>query len=160
MPLTTTEIIYLIYFSSHIPITIYFDSPNIIPHHLLSSSILSTRTFYVEFFKYPLVEYAPIWFKSLVLIEFIIQLPFMIFASWMLFTGYKRKSLFLVAYGIHVCTALIPCLGELWVNGGEHWIYLVAFYIPYFIVPLMMGVEYGMELWGILKGQDSKSKRE
>ncbi|KAJ3261490.1 hypothetical protein HK103_005325 [Boothiomyces macroporosus] len=70
--------------------------------------------------------------------EFMFQLPLFFYFIYSILNGIKATHLKLL-YSAHVCTTMIPILGELLVYQvpAENKIILMAAYLPYLIVPLI-----------------------
>jgi hypothetical protein len=89
----------------------------------------------------------PPWFKALVWSEVLLQLPFFFVAAAAFAKGDARIVRPAAAYGFSVATTLVPILAELAASpaiadeGTRRT--LIAFYLPYLVVPLAIGV------WGL-----------
>ena len=86
----------------------------------------------------------PAWFKALVWSELTLQLPFFLVAVPAFVKGDARIVKPAAAYGVAVATTLVPILADLAASeaiadeGTRRT--LLAFYFPYFAVPLTIGV--------------------
>jgi len=94
----------------------------------------------------PLLQMAtlPPWFKALVWSELLLQLPFFIVAVAAFAKGDARIVKPAAAYGLSVATTLVPILAELAaspaIEDETNRRTLLAFYFPYLVVPLAIGV--------------------
>lgn len=88
----------------------------------------------------------PVWFRSLVWTEVLVQLPFFFYALGCFVRGDQRVRKPAAAYGFSVATTLVPILAELALGeralatlDSRERLTLVAFYAPYFVLPLWLG---------------------
>ncbi|PIA17643.1 transmembrane protein 97 [Coemansia reversa NRRL 1564] len=141
--------VYLWYFVSHIPITLLIDvqpllPPDMIPQVLHGVNRLLTETLGDPFMIVGAGHSELVWFRSMLLCELILQLPFFFYAVWALWTDNPHRHLPFLVYGVHVSTTMIPVLGTL-VRGeinrtcGERML-LASMYLPYLLVPLSMAL--------------------
>ncbi|KAJ2078960.1 Transmembrane protein 97 [Coemansia sp. RSA 988] len=141
--------LYLWYFVSHIPITLLIDvqpllPPSMIPQMLLGLNRLLTDTLGDPFMIVGLGHPELVWFRSMLVCELALQLPFFFYAVWALWTDCPRRHLALLVYGVHVSTTMVPVLGTL-VRGeinrtcGERML-LASIYLPYLLIPLSMAL--------------------
>jgi hypothetical protein len=79
------DFIYFIYFVTHIPPALLIDVASIFPEVILPNFLLSINKWYIKNFNDPL--YARIWFKSFLVCELFLQLPFFFYASVGLWKG-------------------------------------------------------------------------
>lgn len=86
----------------------------------------------------------PPWFKALVWSEIVLQLPFFFVAAVAFARGDARIVRPAAAYGFSVATTLLPILAELAaspaIEDGASRRTLLAFYTPYLVLPLAIGV--------------------
>lgn len=115
MILRALEIVFFLYFASHIPITLFIDLQALLPQHVYPQQVSVTElhnapppfTFmrwfffffltsvqlkdvlrwYSEKFKDPMVVDPPEWFKSFIFCEALIQLPFFPIAAYAFLKG-------------------------------------------------------------------------
>lgn len=110
-----TRTAFLIFFLSHIPITIFVDSQALLPAWLYPQAVQDLLDFYVSFVNDPLMArpiFAGPWFQSFVLGEFLFQLPFFCLAVRMMLSSqlltwpdWFRTAC--IIYGTHTSTTLI-----------------------------------------------------
>ena len=153
------------YFLSHIPITLFIDAQAILPASIYPSTVKELIIWYITNFKDPLMAPLedggrPAWFRSIVWIEFLLQLPFFFVAIYYLWRGEERKlRVGFVAYGAHVATTLIPILGTFWAEERlilAERLTLVGIYSPYLLIPLALMLQGIFDLYPI----DRKEKRK
>lgn len=82
----------------------------------------------------------PPWFVALVWMEVLVQLPFFVYAL----AAFSRRAPAVrkpaAAYGISTATTLVPILAELAASApAATRATLIAFYVPYLVVPLGIG---------------------
>ncbi|KAG7279754.1 hypothetical protein CRUP_021370 [Coryphaenoides rupestris] len=144
------ELVFFFYFASHIPITLFIDLQALLPDHVYPDALKDLLRWYAEDFKDPMVLDPPIWFKSFVLCEALVQLPFFPVAAYAFFKGgCKWIRTPAIIYSTHVATTLVPILAHvlsypfpLKPHAGpqtweERWT-LVSIYAPYLLVPIML----------------------
>ena len=146
MPLFET--VALIFFGSHIPITLFVDGQALLPSYLYSWGPSSMLQWYASWSKDILMTPGkhPLWFQSIIFFELVLQVPFFFWALHVLFSppSTKEPKLFrpvAIAYGAHTATTLIPILAtflhyqEKGFTEFHRW-QLVLIYLPYLLVPL------------------------
>jgi len=139
-----TRTAFLIFFSSHIPITFFIDGQALLPSYLYPSFARSALKFYTDTFHDPLMTSPhPVWFRSMVACEMLFQVPFFFVACRAL---YNKKSLdgagwfrsACIAYGAHTSTTLVPILAQIVADENldlQQKGVLFGFYLPYLVFP-------------------------
>ena len=116
---------------------------------LLPSSLythLGLRNLFVWYgneFKDHLMVSTPLWLKSFLGAEMVIQLPFFFVAIRSLYfqrSSHVIRSSF-IAYGAHVSTTVLPILTE-FISMQKYLLCLI--YMPYFVVPLALVISFGV----------------
>lgn len=111
MFLRVLEIIFFLYFATHIPITLFIDLQALLPEHVYPQQVGVTNSrivffltllcadcftsvqlkdvlrWYSEEFKDPMVVDPPEWFKSFIFCEAFLQLPFFPIAAYAFLKG-------------------------------------------------------------------------
>ncbi|CAG9462023.1 unnamed protein product [Pedinophyceae sp. YPF-701] len=147
------ELLFLVYFIVHVPITIFIDSQLVLGSKFHPAWAVQVTADYIRDVHDFLVKVNPVWFYSMVLCEMFLQLPCFFVsmygivkqASWMPLVG--------VIYGTHVSTTLVPILASFILepldpenNTGPMYesdrLPLVAVYVAWIIVPLLMVLHY------------------
>ena len=134
--------IFLVYFITHIPISIILDFQAVF-RPIYPAVLRNLLQWYTNTYHDYLMANPPIWFKTFILAEMFFQMPFFFFAIYCLW--YKRNFIRIpgIIYGIHVSTILLPILGEFYTNRrlkpSERNI-LLSFYLPYLIIPFLFAV--------------------
>jgi hypothetical protein len=139
-----TRTAFLIFFISHVPITLLMNGQTTLPEAMFPDVLRGLLPFYAAQFNDTLMT-APfdIWFKSFVVCEVLLQVPFFIYAvkslvNWQTTDGSGRFRTACLIYGAHAVTTLIPILAETIfnnVNSLTEKCILVGFYLPYLIFP-------------------------
>ena len=90
----------------------------------------------------PLILGQPAWFKALVWVEVLLQLPFFFVGAAWFAAGDPRVVRPAAAYGVSTATTLVPILAELLTSpaAAPARATLLAFYAPYLVVPQVIGV--------------------
>jgi hypothetical protein len=131
----------LVFFASHIPITIFLDA-QALGTKFHPQSMVSLVEWYADSMKDDLMKTpSPLWFQCLVLCELCVQLPYFFFAvSQLLQPDYYNPwfPCLSILYGSHVLTTLIPIFTHVWLNYSITVVsrfYLSCIYAPYLIFP-------------------------
>ncbi|KAK1331393.1 hypothetical protein QTO34_009347 [Cnephaeus nilssonii] len=143
-----------LYFLSHIPITLLFDLQAVLPRELYPIELRNLLKWYVKEFKDPLLQDPPMWFKSFLFCELVLQLPFfpLQHTPSSKVGGCKWIRSAAIVYSAHTMTTLIPILSTLLFEDfskasgfkGQgpktlrERLTLVSVYAPYFLIPLML----------------------
>lgn len=148
--LRVLEMIFFLYFASHIPITLFIDLQALLPGELYPQQLKDLLRWYAAHFKDPMVLDPPEWFQSFIFCEALLQLPFFPVAAYAFFKGGCRWIRTpAIVYSAHVATSLIPILAHVLFSSfplephpgpqttQERWL-LVSIYAPYLIVPLLL----------------------
>uniref|UniRef100_A0A7S2UJB6 EXPERA domain-containing protein n=1 Tax=Attheya septentrionalis TaxID=420275 RepID=A0A7S2UJB6_9STRA len=125
------------------------DSQAIVSREFYPQIILDTLEWYAETFKDPfMVPDSPPWFRSLILCELLLQVPFFFVSVYALWTpgnisgsGWFRSACMI--YGAHTSTTLIPILATIASNpeiNTAETATLFGFYLPYLILPLLLTI--------------------
>ncbi|XP_024420904.1 sigma intracellular receptor 2 [Desmodus rotundus] len=141
------------YFLSHVPITLLFDMQSVLPREFYPIQLRNLLKWYAKEFKDPLLQYPPMWFKSFLFCELVLQLPFFPIATYAFFKGgCKWIRTPAIIYSVHTMTSLIPILSTLlWEDFSKTSAFkgqgpktfherlaLMCVYAPYFLIPLML----------------------
>mmetsp|Transcript_19498 Transcript_19498/g.23910 ORF Transcript_19498/g.23910 Transcript_19498/m.23910 type:complete len:193 (+) Transcript_19498:49-627(+) len=166
MPLNgKTRIAFLIFFTTHIPITILCDSQAALPSSLISQPAKDVLRWYTATFHDTLMaptshddrtQGSKIWFQSIVTVELLFQLPFFFYAVYALWNSERAtttnprpvdgKGIFrslCMIYGSHTSTTLVPILAHIVadpVTNASQTVTLLGFYLPYLIFPFWLMV--------------------
>ncbi|XP_014663130.1 PREDICTED: transmembrane protein 97-like [Priapulus caudatus] len=152
------DFIFVLYFASHIPVTILIDSQILLPNRLFPETLLDVVNWYSRELKDPAIIERPSWFLSLIGCELAFQLPFFFFALYAFWKGYSKNRWIripAIIYSSHVATTLVPIFAHLFFNdftrsqvagagaiaGPEtltEKLILFGIYAPYFVVPMML----------------------
>ncbi|KAI1893378.1 hypothetical protein AGOR_G00123120 [Albula goreensis] len=144
------EIIFFFYFASHIPITLFIDLQALLPEQVYPQALIDLLHWYAAEFKDPMVVDPPVWFKSFIFCEAVVQLPFFPLATYAFWKGGCRWIRTpAIVYSTHVATTLIPILSYVLFHGFpetphpgpqtlEERLTLVTVYAPYLLIPMML----------------------
>jgi hypothetical protein len=147
----------LLFFASHIPITLCMDIQAVFGMYY-PRVLRNLTTWYVDTFQDALMRDAPVWFQSLVVCEFFLQVPFFVTACYFLgqtpppqnpskinndskdeyhYPNWFRDAC--IVYGSHTATTLVPILCAILTNPETvrtQKMVLCGFYVPYLVFPL------------------------
>jgi len=141
---------FLIFFASHIFVTLFMTAQTVVPW-IYPDFLMGLLPFYVSQFNDTLMTRPfDLWFKSFVVFEVLVQVPFFVVAVHVLSNSDKYthsgsgsgwfKTACLV-YGSHATTTLIPILTTTLfnsVNSDAEKAVLFGFYLPYLIFPVWL----------------------
>ncbi|KAJ1933555.1 Transmembrane protein 97, partial [Linderina macrospora] len=116
--MTTLDTIYTAYFASHIPITLAVDIMPLLPRTLVPAPLLMLNTFLTQTLRDPFMVIDDqrtdlAWFRSFLVCELVFQLPFFFYALQLLRDRSPSRHPWLVMYGAHVTTTMVPILASL-----------------------------------------------
>ncbi|XP_071394994.1 sigma intracellular receptor 2 [Centroberyx affinis] len=150
MAIRILEIIFFLYFASHIPITLFIDFQALLPEHVYPQALKDLLKWYAAEFQDPMMLDPPVWFKSFIFCEALLQTPFFPIAAYaFLKGGCKWIRTPAIVYSTHVATTLVPILAHILFypfptephpgpqTPKQRWM-LVSIYAPYLLVPLLL----------------------
>ncbi|CAJ0938144.1 unnamed protein product [Ranitomeya imitator] len=144
------ELLFFLYFFSHIPITLLVDLQPVLPAGWYPQQLLDVMKWYAVTFKDHLMMNPPPWFKSFVYCEAILQLPFFFVAAYAFLKGGCRWiRIPAIVYSSHVATTVFPILAQLLYGdfpktsqvdspSQQERLTLVSIYSPYLVIPLLI----------------------
>ena len=143
------DALFIIYFVSHIPISMLMDFQLVLPARWYPKSVQEVLKWYQDTYQDAFMNPAksPLWFRSFVWCEVFIQLPMFFIITWGLWYRTKWVRTWAIVYGAHVATTLVPILAITLLGrpsdfpGGKRpdtYLMLTAFYTPYLVSPLLL----------------------
>ncbi|KAJ2548588.1 Transmembrane protein 97 [Coemansia sp. RSA 1933] len=142
------DTLFLVYFVSHIPITLSIDIQPLLPEGIVLRPLLALNEMLTQQLRDPFMVlgnkgHADLtWFRSFLVCELVLQLPFFFYAVWALWVSSPHRHLPLLVYGAHVCTTMAPILGMLIFGDIDRScrerMVLFSMYVPYLLLPLAM----------------------
>ncbi|CAI7650063.1 unnamed protein product [Penicillium manginii] len=113
--LRKTDIAYLLFFTTHIPIIYLIDTAPLQPSWAISPLSTTLREFYVntyrdKFFDSP----APPWFTTFIWMEVLYHVPASLWAVWGLLKEHPLIPVHLLVFGIQAFITSLTCLVEVW----------------------------------------------
>ena len=145
----TARLIYLVYFVTHIPITMCVDLQGLFPGFYEGTPLAGLLDWYVATYNDVLMEGARSgdmpWFKSFLFCEALFQLPFFFYASVALAQKINSVRVPMIIYGSHVATTVLAILTEFAYSPAltqEQRLTLFGFYLPYLLVPVALVLDF------------------
>lgn len=88
------DLIYFVYFATHIPVTLGIDFQLFYPSHWVPTALSDALDFYINTFKDPFMGSPTTlyWFASFICCELVVQLPFFFIACVGLLKGKKKEK--------------------------------------------------------------------
>lgn len=132
----------IVFYATHIPITLLFDGQALLPEWLYHRAVKSLLDSYVEFANDPLMRRGetPEWLQCFIYCEMLLQLPFFFFAVYALMKKKESFKVPAIIYGSHTCTTLLPILHSFAVSAELQFrdkLLLASFYGPYLLFPFV-----------------------
>ncbi|KAI9296205.1 hypothetical protein K502DRAFT_302698, partial [Neoconidiobolus thromboides FSU 785] len=151
------DLLYFIYFSSHIIFSLLLDCAIIYPIEYVPTVLIEFNQFQVKLMKDPLMNIyqhqknSPvyknfIWFRTFIYVELLLQVPFFFFACYRIWNDKKwsLKSSGLI-YCAHVMTTVLPILTSVTFDYPEltsiERSIILSVYGIYFIIPLILLID-------------------
>ena len=134
------RIVFLVYFITHIPITIFVDLQILFGEHY-PEPLQQLFAWYIRTYNDQLLVLKPAWLQSFIWAELFAQLPFFFVATYGLL--FKRNWIRIpsIIYGAHVATTVWAILAEFYTIqtiSAEEKFALLGFYAPYLVIPLLL----------------------
>jgi len=139
-----TRLAFLGFFASHIFVTLFMTAQTILPPWIYPDFMTGLLPFYASQFNDTLMMLPfDLWFRSLVAVEVLVQVPFFVVAVCILsnadkYSGSGWFKTTCLLYGSHAATTLIPILAITLfneINSVSEKVVLLSFYFPYLIFP-------------------------
>jgi len=122
--------VYIAYFATHVPATILIDSQAIVPEKYVPSFARQLLKFHIKQNDDFLMLEQPMWLKSFIVCEVLVQLPmFYVLLRKLLRKEETNIRWMGVGYSSHVMTTMVPILTEIYRRGS---LTLFLIYFPYF----------------------------
>ncbi|KAG0165128.1 Transmembrane protein 97 [Apophysomyces sp. BC1034] len=142
------DLLFFCYFAWHIPTTIVIDLQALLPAWVFPQAFKDLLAMYIQMYRDPFMgAQTPMpWFVSFIVCEALTQFPFFFYACYGIRKDSPHVRLPLLVYGAHVMTTVIPIVAELAFNQSYNLTTselnsLLAFYVPYFIIPFLIVVD-------------------
>ncbi|KAL1759203.1 transmembrane protein 6/97 [Schizophyllum commune] len=173
-PLTSRrwDLVYVIYFITHIPPTLLLDLQSIYPKEHVPAFMSNLLRSYFDTLHDPLVGRAAgfygekaaeemLWLRTFMGLEAIFQLPVFFIGAYCLIKSIRSIYPILLIYGASTATTTLPCLVYLytapntneWTQANnvpsitpQERLILLSSYAPYFLIPLVMAVDMAFRL--------------
>lgn len=136
------RIIFLIYFITHIPITICIDSQALFKSYY-PQELQDFHTWYITSYNDVVFAQPQPWLQSFIYCELLFQFPFFFFVTWGLLKKKNNIRIPSIVYGAHVSTTLVPIMLEIWSSDQmthSQKVTLLGVYSPYLIIPFILMV--------------------
>ena len=131
------DIFFLIYFITHIPITLVIDAQALIPSHYYRQSLVDLKYVHIHTFGDELMNTPPLWFKTGIALELLFQVPYFVYATYCFVVCNESIKLPTIIYCSHVITTVLMIIPELSVrcsNAAMHDL-LIVLYSIYLVIP-------------------------
>eukprot|EP01098_Paradermamoeba_levis_P009028 TRINITY_DN3738_c0_g1_i1.p1 TRINITY_DN3738_c0_g1~~TRINITY_DN3738_c0_g1_i1.p1 ORF type:complete len:178 (-),score=41.83 TRINITY_DN3738_c0_g1_i1:107-640(-) len=140
------DLLFVIYFIIHIPITPFIDSQAVINRDWQPKLTFDAVDWYSTDLGDDLMRNSPPWYQSFIWCEIFFQWPFFFFAIYAFVQGRNWIRIPAIIYGSHVTTTLIPILAEIWFSRTPHWqnlptqkkAILTLIYSPFLLIPVLL----------------------
>jgi len=164
------DLIYFIFFVTHIPVTLLIDCQAIWPKQIVPKTLQALPPWYVGMSGDPILggvmgingnESAFAWLRSFIYLEALFQLPVFVLGARGLWRDSPGVYALLALYGASTSTTTLACLATV-INTPttsaatiaqgvfsitlQQRVILLASYVPYFIIPLFVAVDMAFRL--------------
>ncbi|KAF5355274.1 hypothetical protein D9758_006060 [Tetrapyrgos nigripes] len=165
------DLVYFIFFLTHIPASLLLDFQAIYPASLLPSQLSQLQKWYLEFSGDPLIGGMTggkgndelVWFATFVWVELLFQFPVFLLGMRGLWKGSKGIYVLLLAYGASTATTTLPCIFFILKSAAQvtsaQEALLLSSYIPFFLIPFGMAVDMAVRLSKIVSQAGSEKKK-
>lgn len=142
--------LYVGYFILHLFITLLIDSAIVLPENWVLRFQRQLLDLHVRLNSDLIVQTKPIWLQTFVWVEILFQTPFFVWAALDLTAGNRRVWPAILVYGVEASTTTLACVVEsaMLPLGLSERMNLVFIYLPTFVVPLILLVDF---FWRIQK---------
>lgn len=160
MTMNLTDKFYFGYFLLHIPITILIDSCIVIPEAYRTGIQDTIVKFHILSNKDFLVSSPPAWLQIAVIFELIFQLPIFVIGCYTVYFHILENYIWLALYGLNASLTTLFCLYEIYVYGNDvegfvltvgDKLGLMGVYLPTFLIPLVMLIDFSFRVVSITK---------
>lgn len=146
------DIVFFLYFLTHIPIAMFVDSQAVFPERFYPQKLIDLKNWYCQEFRDPMMMEPPAWFQAFCLCEMFLQFPFFFVAAYAYLKGASKARwirLPVIIYASHVATTLLAIFHHTLRHdfskskypgprNMEERLQLCAIYSPFFLVPVMI----------------------
>ncbi|KLO08682.1 hypothetical protein SCHPADRAFT_880215 [Schizopora paradoxa] len=181
------DLLYLCFFASHIPATLFFDGQAVYPSSLVPQALKDANAGYLAWTRDPLIGniaepesgFLGAWFRSFVILELVFQLPTFFVGIRGLWKDSRSIYPLLLIYGASTATATLACIASFLASPtspsdaelltvanfsiaaptASQIRVLLGLYMPYLIVPLLMTIDMAQRI-GKLMGRASKGDKD
>mmetsp|Transcript_7955 Transcript_7955/g.13204 ORF Transcript_7955/g.13204 Transcript_7955/m.13204 type:complete len:161 (+) Transcript_7955:92-574(+) len=137
--------IFLVYFATHIPITLSLDLQVILGDYY-PEAFQNLFSWYCTTYNDQILGTKPIWLKSFIWAEFLFQTPFFFVATYAFYNKCNWIRIPSIMYGSHVATTVWALLAEFIYADNistQEKMVLFSFYSPYLVVPVLLMLYMG-----------------
>ncbi|KAG9238967.1 transmembrane protein 6/97 [Amylocarpus encephaloides] len=149
------DLAYMVYFALGIPIAFAMDLQPIYPPHLLPEILVSLKDFYVRNYNDQFYINTPNFFRVFLWIEFVYQVPVMIWGLGGLYRNSPKVPLILLPFAVKVFLTTLTCMLEFpnFPIPLEKKISLTTLYGPYLAVSAFMMIDMYLRLKKVIDNQ-------
>ncbi|KAF2864478.1 hypothetical protein K470DRAFT_208393, partial [Piedraia hortae CBS 480.64] len=150
------DTLYLVYFLIHIPIILLVDIAPLYGR-FSPTALVQLREWYVARYADRFFITPPFWFKVFTLFELVYHLPLSCWAVTQLWS--RRNSgrfyLHLLVYAVQTTITTATCMVDMlaWEDFKGSTAALVALYLPYLVLPIVMAIDMFARLSAMLEGK-------
>ncbi|KAL9527788.1 Sigma intracellular receptor [Sphaerulina musiva] len=138
------DLIYLVFFTIHIPIVFLVDIYPLYPPSLIPTFMTSLRTWYIATYRDANFVSPPAWFMLYSWLELFYHAPLSIWAIGALLRDDPRVPGHLLAYAMQTAVTTATCIADFlsWEDlSGKEKVELGKLYVPYLAVSVFMGLD-------------------
>ncbi|KAI0729956.1 transmembrane protein 6/97 [Fomitopsis betulina] len=180
------DLIYFSFFLMHTFATVVVDLQAIYPPHLVPAAMKGIIDYYLTAYNDPLIGgvmgfFGPAkaesfnWFRTFVIMEAWWQLPVFLLGMRGLYKDSRTIYVLLLTYAATAVTTTLPCLTTILATPvtavastnpasvsvtSDQRFSLLTSYVPFLIVPLLMTVDMGFRVLGLVKAGSAAADRQ
>ncbi|KAM3065488.1 hypothetical protein ACMFMG_011625 [Clarireedia jacksonii] len=154
------DLVYLIYFMTHIPVMFLMDLQTIYPASITPRFLTSIKDFYIETYHDQFFVSPPIYFQLFIWLELVVHVPVSFWAVGALLKETPTTPLILLLYSLEVLLTTLVCIYEYlhWpISSAQKWS-LTTLYGPYILLSLVMFVDMYNRLYKLVWRQAAGRK--
>ncbi|KAF2673450.1 hypothetical protein BT63DRAFT_421600 [Microthyrium microscopicum] len=156
------DLMYFIFFLTHIPIIITVDCYNLWPASLRPAFMDDIREFYITTYQDQFFISPPAWFNTYIWLEALYHLPISVWAVSALLRDDPKVPLHLLVFALETAVTTLTCISDYlsWSSfSNDQKVQLAYLYVPYLALSVFMGVDMFGRLDAVLSKTGSKKKR-
>ncbi|RAL58953.1 hypothetical protein DID88_009244 [Monilinia fructigena] len=153
------DLLYLVYFSTHIPVMFLMDLQALYPPSLTPTFLTSIKNFYITTYNDQFFISPPIYFQLFIWLELLVHVPVSFWAIGGLLRDSPQTPLVLLPYSFEVFLTTLICIHEYlyWPLSPRQKLDLTTLYGPYILLSTIMCIDMYKRLSHFINTHSTKS---